>query len=98
MLTTTERRSQANTSTDYRVYYLFETRKKVGSNTINSNQISRASHSDFVDTIYSEMLRYSIENIYTDASSPGFISDIKDRIGERTYEIVKDVKENQSNT
>ena len=58
---------------------------------LKAEEISRASHSYFVDTIYSEMLRYSIENVYADAANPGFISDIKDRIGERTYEIMKDI-------
>ena len=61
---------------------------------VKAEEINRASHSYFVDIIYSEMLRYSIENIYADASNPGFISDIKDRIGERTYEIMKDTKQN----
>jgi hypothetical protein len=65
---------------------------------LKAEEINRASHSFFVNAVYSEILRYSIENIYTDASNPGFISDIKDRIGERTYEIMKDVKENQSNS
>jgi hypothetical protein len=64
---------------------------------LKAEEINRASHSYFVNTVYSEMLRYSIENIYADASNPGFINDIKSRIGEITYDIMKDVKENQSN-
>jgi hypothetical protein len=64
---------------------------------LKAEEINRASHSYFVDTVYSEMCRYSIESIYADAANPGFISDIKDRIGERTYEIMKDVNQNQSN-
>jgi hypothetical protein len=64
---------------------------------LKAEEVNRASHSYFVDTIYSEILRYSIENVYVDASNPGFISDIKDMIGERIYEVMKDTQQYSSN-
>ena len=64
---------------------------------LKAEEVDRASHSYFVETIYSEILSYTVENIYADASNPGFISDIKNRIGERTYEVMKDVNGNPSN-
>ena len=64
---------------------------------LKAEEINRASHSFFVTAVYSEILRYSIENIYADAANPGFIKDIKGMIGEGTYEIMKDIEQNQSN-
>lgn len=38
------------------------------------------------------MNRYAIENVFVDVSAAAFISDLKDRINESTYEIMKDMQ------
>jgi hypothetical protein len=48
-------------------------------------------NSVLVNEIFDLMNRYVIETVFVDASATAFISDIKDRINESTYEIMKDM-------
>lgn len=48
-------------------------------------------NSVLVNEVFDLMNRYVIENIFVDSSAAAFISDIKDRINESTYETMKDM-------
>jgi hypothetical protein len=61
---------------------------------LDATQLVQKPNSYLVDYVYDQMLRFSIENVYVDASASSFISDIKDKINETAYVMMKEVMDN----
>jgi hypothetical protein len=54
-------------------------------------------HSVLVNECFDTLHKYSIENMYVDAAAPAFITDVKNRMNETTYEVMKEMLHNPSN-
>jgi hypothetical protein len=64
---------------------------------LDAKQLAGESNSAVIDYCFNSMLRWSVENIFVDASASPFISDFKRKINEVNYVIMKDIMNNPLN-
>jgi hypothetical protein len=61
---------------------------------LDATELEQTPNSMIVDYVYNQMLRFGIENVYADASAAPFISDLKNKINETAYIIMKSIDDN----